>query len=138
MREVNSLSETLRRQRIVAIEATSLLRGVMEEIDVSVFAFDETGRLRLVNRAGGHLLTQKTERLIGRTAEQLGLGECLAGADDREADAVYTLRNHFLKRERPWGIQRSEFRCRTPIDWCSQIWAPAARRRAHAWQASCA
>ena len=40
MREVNMLADTLREQRLGALEATALLRKVMEEIDVAVFAFD--------------------------------------------------------------------------------------------------
>ena len=40
LREVNALAETLREQRLGALEATALLRKVMEEIDVAVFAFD--------------------------------------------------------------------------------------------------
>jgi len=63
--EINALSETLREQRLGALEATALLRSVMEEITVAVFAFDETQRLRLVNRAG--------ERLLGRPAERYNL-----------------------------------------------------------------
>ncbi len=38
--EVNALAQTLREQRLGALEATALLRKVMEEIDVAVFAFD--------------------------------------------------------------------------------------------------
>src|SRR4030095_2200532 len=49
MREVNALAETLRNQRLGALEATALLRKVMEEIDVAVFAFDAESRLRLLN-----------------------------------------------------------------------------------------
>jgi two-component system nitrogen regulation sensor histidine kinase NtrY len=41
---VNALRETLRAQRLGALEATALLRRVMAEIDVAVFAFDEDGR----------------------------------------------------------------------------------------------
>ena len=41
--EVNTLSETLREQRIGALEATALLRTVMAEIDVAVLAFDARG-----------------------------------------------------------------------------------------------
>jgi two-component system, NtrC family, nitrogen regulation sensor histidine kinase NtrY len=40
MLEVNALGETLREQRLGALEATALLRKVMEEIEVAVFAFD--------------------------------------------------------------------------------------------------
>ncbi len=56
MREVNTLGSTLREQRLGAMEATTLLRTVMREIDVAIFAFDEHQRLRLVNRAGERLL----------------------------------------------------------------------------------
>ena len=56
MREVNTLGGTLREQRLGAMEATTLLRTVMREIDVAIFAFDENQRLRLVNRAGERLL----------------------------------------------------------------------------------
>ena len=58
MLEVNALAETLREQRLGALEATALLRKVMEEIDVAVFAFDGERRLQLVNRAGERLLGQ--------------------------------------------------------------------------------
>ena len=82
-REVNALQETLRDQRLGALEADALLRRVMEEIDVAVFAFDAARALRLANRAGERLLGQPIERLIGRTAEQLGLGPCLEGETPR-------------------------------------------------------
>src|SRR5690349_14694612 len=49
--ESNLLGETLRTQRLGAMEATALLQTVMGEIDVAVFAFDDENRLRLANRA---------------------------------------------------------------------------------------
>ena len=52
MIEVNALVETLRHQRLDALEATTLLRKVMAEIDVAVFTFDEQQELKFVNRAG--------------------------------------------------------------------------------------
>ena len=54
--EVNQLEEILREQRLGAVEATELLRKVLEEVDLAIFAFDERGQLRLVNRAGERLL----------------------------------------------------------------------------------
>jgi len=81
MSEVNALAETLRQQRLGALEATALLRKVMEEIDVAVFAFDGEHRLRLANRAGQRLLGRPEEQLLGRLASELGLAEGLdAGA----------------------------------------------------------
>ncbi len=79
MREVNTLGSTLREQRLGALEATTLLRTVMREIDVAIFAFDEHQRLRLVNRAGERLLAAPPERLLGQTATELHLLSCLEG-----------------------------------------------------------
>ncbi len=47
MIEVNALVETLRHQRLDALEATTLLRKVMAEIDVAVFTFDEDQRAEI-------------------------------------------------------------------------------------------
>src|SRR3954470_23587789 len=71
--EVNLLADTLRTQRLDAQEATALLRAVMAEIDVAIFAFDGAQRLVLVNGFGERLLAQSAESLAGRTAEELGL-----------------------------------------------------------------
>src|SRR5580692_3561112 len=79
MQQVNAMSGTLREQRLGALEATTLLRKVMEEINVAVFAFDGNHRLRLVNRAGERLLNEPAERLLAAPAESLGLEEYLAG-----------------------------------------------------------
>jgi nitrogen fixation/metabolism regulation signal transduction histidine kinase len=104
MREVNAFSETLREQRLVALESTALLRGVMEEIDVAVFAFDASERLRLVNRAGEALLARSADALIGRDASELGLGDLIAG------EAASTRSIAFPGRTGRWGIRRSAFR----------------------------
>src|SRR6266540_1879972 len=77
MLEVNELGQTLREQRLGALEATALLRTVMAEIDLAVFAFDGQQHLRLVNRAGEKLLAQPAARLLGRSGEELGLAACL-------------------------------------------------------------
>ncbi|MBZ5553309.1 MAG: PAS domain-containing sensor histidine kinase [Acidobacteriia bacterium] len=102
--EVNSLGETLREQRLGALEATTLLRTVMAEIDVSIFAFDERQRLKLVNRAGERLLAQPAERLLDRTAEELGLADCLQGED------IQTLQKSFPGGEGRWGVRRNAIR----------------------------
>src|ERR1700712_3791789 len=56
MSEINMLSSVLQEQRLGALEATALLRTVMEEIDVAIFAFDANEILRLVNHAGQELI----------------------------------------------------------------------------------
>jgi two-component system nitrogen regulation sensor histidine kinase NtrY len=78
MTEVNALADTLREQRLGALEATALLRTVMAEIEVAVFSFDGDERLQLVNRAGARLLGRPPEQLLGRQAAELGLAPALA------------------------------------------------------------
>jgi two-component system, NtrC family, nitrogen regulation sensor histidine kinase NtrY len=102
--EVNALGETLRSQRLGAMEATLLLRTVMTEIEVAIFTFDGQQRLRLLNRAAERLLAQPTERLLGRTAADLGLAECLEGDVPRTAQLV------FPGGMGRWGLSRSTFR----------------------------
>jgi nitrogen fixation/metabolism regulation signal transduction histidine kinase len=104
MQQVNAIGATLRAQRLGALEATALLRKVMEEINVAVFAFDEERRLRLVNRAGEKLLAQPSERLLGLKADTLGLVDCLEG------DAVQTRQRAFPSGTGRWGISRASFR----------------------------
>ena len=57
--EVNAIGEVLREQRLGAVEAAALLHRVVNEVEVAVFAFDEQGGLRLVNRAGERLLASR-------------------------------------------------------------------------------
>ncbi len=101
MREVNTLGGTLREQRLGAMEATTLLRTVMREIAVAVFAFDEHGRLRLVNRAGEQLLAAPAERLIGQNAADLHLDSCLNGDPQSTFQAV------FPGGAGRWGMRRT-------------------------------
>ena len=104
MLEVNTLSEMLREQRLGAIEAGALLTTVMTEIDVAIFAFDGERRVRLVNRAGERMMAQNAERLLGKSAEELGLLECLEGESAR------TLEKNFPGQSGRWGFRRSVFR----------------------------
>src|SRR5687767_5383595 len=77
--EINALADTLRDERLGSMEASALLRTVMAEIEVAVFAFDDQRKLRLVNRAGERLLGRPAEQLMGRTADVLSLAACLDG-----------------------------------------------------------
>jgi two-component system nitrogen regulation sensor histidine kinase NtrY len=110
--EVNALARTLREQRLGALEATALLRQVMEEIDVAVFAFDAASTLQLTNRAGERLLGAPAERLIGLGAEAVGLAALLAGEPPPTAEASFpgasgrfdVRRGTFRQRGRPMQL----------------------------------
>lgn len=104
MAEINTLSRTLQEQRLSALEATALLRTVMEEIEVAIFAFDAEGKLRLANHAGQILLDKPAERILGRDAAELGLAECLTGEPTR------ILSGSFTRVNGRWGMRRSLFR----------------------------
>src|SRR6266849_6456060 len=71
--EVNMLADLLAQHRTGAMEATTLLQLVVEEVGIPIFAFDPANRLRLVNSAGEKLLQQCSEQLLGRSATELGL-----------------------------------------------------------------
>ncbi len=102
--EINLLGGVLQEQRIGALEATALLRTVMEEIDVAIFAFDGNETLRLVNRAGQELIAQPAERILGRQAADLDLADCLAGDETR------VLSRTFAGGAGRWGMRRTKFR----------------------------
>lgn len=104
MSEINMLSGVLQEQRLGALEATALLRTVMEEIDVAIFAFDGNETLRLVNRSAQELIAQPAERILGRHAQELDLADCLAG------DATRVLTRTFPGGTGRWGMRRTSFR----------------------------
>src|SRR5436189_6186447 len=97
--EVNTLGETLRVQRLGAFEATALLRTIMAEIEVAVFTFDPERRLRLINRAGETLLARPMDKLLGKTARELGLRACFGAGDDEP------LTLNFPGGSGRWGIR---------------------------------
>src|SRR5687768_9401011 len=104
MAEVNVLSRTLQNQRLSALEATALLRTVMEEISIAIFAFDADHKLRLANRAAALLLGKPAGQILGRDATDLGLADCLEG------EATRMLNLAFPGSTGRWGLRRSEFR----------------------------
>lgn len=103
MEQINAMGATLQQQRLGAIEATALLRKVMEEINVAIFAFDAEDRLRLVNKSGEALLQRPMERLLGSTAQDLDLEDCLKGD-------MRTVTRAFPSGTGRWGVGCSTFR----------------------------
>ena len=104
MAEVNALGATLQEQRFGAVEATALLGKVVEEVDVALFTFDGNKNLRLVNRAGERLLAQPSERLVGHSAADLGLADCLEAEENRLLDLS------FPGGSGRWELRRTTFR----------------------------
>ncbi len=131
MREVNTLGGTLREQRLGALEATTLLRTVMSEIDVAVFAFDHERKLRLVNRAGERLLAAPAERALGASAEELNLDTCLEGEPQQ------TFQMTFPGGAGRWGLRRTLVREHgLPLQLLvvADLTLPLRQQELHAWQ----
>src|SRR3989442_203466 len=101
--EVNTLADLLAQHRTGAMEATTLLQRVVEEVGIPIFAFDPRESLRLVNTAGESLLQQSSPRVIGKTAVELGLKTCLTC----ESDTLVPLR---FNTDARWLVRRSSFR----------------------------
>ncbi|MDQ3170979.1 MAG: ATP-binding protein [Acidobacteriota bacterium] len=104
MTEVNALVDLLRHQRMYAVDATNLLHAAMEEIEVAVFTFDPDRRLTFVNRAGENLLQQPVDRMLGKTAADLGLTMCFTDEHTRVLNAS------FPGGAGRWELRRSSFR----------------------------
>jgi two-component system nitrogen regulation sensor histidine kinase NtrY len=100
--EINTLADTLRTQRLGAQEANALLRSVMAEIDVAIFAFDARQLLVLANRYGERLLDRDASSLVGESADALGLSSAL-----RTTVTVQDLA--FPGRSGRWEVRRSRF-----------------------------
>ena len=97
--EINTLSQTLRDQRHKVEETSALLAKVIGATDIAIFTFDSGQRLRLTNPAGERLLARPAAELLGRTADELGIADCLADED-----------THIRKRAFPGGAGRFEVR----------------------------
>jgi PAS domain S-box-containing protein len=129
--EVNALAETLHEQRLGAVEATALLRTVMEQIDVAVFAFDPEHRLRIVNRTGERLMGRTVEQMLGRTAEELAVTDWFG-----EAPRVVDITPPGGGAGR-WEVRRTTFRLGgLPHDLLvlSDVSRPLREQERQAWQ----
>jgi len=105
MATVNQLGESLLQGQQQAAEATALLRTVMAEIDVAIFTFDGNRRLRLVNRAGAALLDRPESELVYMHAKEIGLEDCLEGAEARTLLRLFPGCSNTR-----WGLRRTGFR----------------------------
>jgi len=129
--EINELAATLHEQRLGAVEATALLRTVMEQVDVAVFAFDPSERLRIVNRTGERLMGRNVEQLLGRTAEELNIKDWF-GEAHRIVDL--SLPGGSVGR---WEVRRTTFRLGgLPHDLLvlSDVSRPLREQERQAWQ----
>jgi two-component system nitrogen regulation sensor histidine kinase NtrY len=91
LRELNALGDALREQRLGQLEAWTLLRKVMAEIDAIILAFDDSGRIRLANEAASRALGKPIHALVGARAQDLGLAEAMTGDSPRVERGIAAL-----------------------------------------------
>ena len=84
------------------LPVTEIVR--QNEIDVAVFSFDDASRLRLANRAAERLLGRTREQILGWSASDLALSECLEGESPRIVSKT------FPEKAGRWEIRRGVFR----------------------------
>ena len=94
--ELNRLGDTLRRDRFGELEAWSLLRKVMAEVDVVVLAIDDDKKIRLANEAAERALGKD---LVGQAAP----AELLEGEAPRAVAQIGSTPG-------PWELRRGSFR----------------------------
>jgi nitrogen fixation/metabolism regulation signal transduction histidine kinase len=102
--EVNALSQMLREQRLALEEKNALLAKVVATLDIAVLAFDADGRTRLANPAAERLLGAGAAELAMRSAESLGLADCLA------LDGAHRVERRFAGASGRWDIRHARFR----------------------------
>ena len=102
--EINTLSQTLHRERLGAMEATALLRKILSEVDVALFGFDEAGKLCLINESGEKLLGQHQNKLLNGHAKDFGLADCLTGSAHQLIDL------NLPAGTRRWELRRATYR----------------------------
>ena len=102
--EINELSQTLRQQRVRVEETSALLGKVIASSDIAIFTFDDQHRLRLVNPAGERLLASRAHHLLGSSAADLGLLDCL------EVPVAATLKRAFPGGSGRFDVRHAVFR----------------------------
>jgi PAS domain S-box-containing protein len=102
--EINTLSAILQNERLGAMEATSLLRKILAEVDVALFGLDEHGNLCLINKSAERLMGKKPDELLNCSAEELGLSECLSGLPHQVMDLT------FPGATGRWELRRANYR----------------------------
>jgi len=73
MGRFNALAQRLQDEQRDSHESLQLLSKTLAALDGAVFAFEQDGRLRLINPAGERLLGRPAAALLGQSAEALGL-----------------------------------------------------------------
>ncbi|MGH8077118.1 MAG: sensor histidine kinase [Lysobacter sp.] len=76
---INAVAEALQLQRVEMQETRHLLNKVLAEVDVAIFVFDKSLKLRLANTMALRLLALEEREALGKPSHVLGLDFLLSG-----------------------------------------------------------
>lgn len=110
--EINALADMHQSQRLGALEAAALFRRVIAELDAPVLAFDQAGRLRLINPTAERLFKINASRDLGRTASELNLEMLLGHTGEEVIQIPDTIEDKLASTPSRWMIHASQFRQR--------------------------
>ena len=101
---INEVAGAVQRQRLETQETRHLLSKVLAEVDVAIFAFDKSLKLRLASRTALRLLALEEYEAIGKPSEALGLDFLLS--DGHAASEAFDY--DFPGASGTWRVQRSQ------------------------------
>ena len=104
VREINTLAQKLRDQRLRTEETQHLLDKVIRDIDVAILAFDDRLQLTLANPAACQLLGDDWTVLRRRNADELQLRALL------DCQLPTVLEHRFGNVSGVWRVQAEQFR----------------------------
>jgi nitrogen fixation/metabolism regulation signal transduction histidine kinase len=102
--EINEFADMLQSQRLDELEASALLRCVINSMDAPVLAFDPEHRLRLINPAAERIFRLTAGRAMGSSADEVQL----AGLLDQPDRGIMVLAGKGYPVH--WMVRRSSFR----------------------------
>ena len=102
--EINNLARALETERLGTLDVETLLRKVLAEVEAAIFTLAPDNRVKLLNRAAASFVGAAEERLVDRTAEELGITDLLVGP------ASETISRFSGGIEKRWIVRRTTFR----------------------------
>lgn len=102
--EINALASMLQAQRAGALEAMALVERVLDAMQSPVFAFDQEGKIKLINAAAEQMLGVDAKKALGRPSGEFELAYLIDASDDD----LFSLGNG--QHAARWIVKRANFR----------------------------
>jgi len=102
--EINALASMLQAQRAGALEAMALVERVLDAMQSPVFAFDQEGRIKLINAAAEQMLGVDAKKALGQPSGEFELAYLIDASDDD----LFSLGNG--QHAARWIVKRANFR----------------------------